>query len=75
MSEKSVIRSPDQLTGQRFHNETSYSNDPELDAAIRDNINSSRHTIANLKPAELKRILRAHPPQHAAPSAVRSISE
>ena len=55
-----VIQSPDQLTGQRFKESGSYSPDPGLDRAIRSEIVSSRHTVAALKPAQLKRILRLY---------------
>ena len=48
----------DQLTGQRWVEQESYSPDPQEDAMIRANLVSSRYTVAALKPAELKRILR-----------------
>ena len=52
------MRSPDQLTGQRWLEEEAYSTDPTQDAMIRAEVASSRHTVAALKPAELKKILR-----------------
>ena len=41
------------------------SEDPELDAAIREEVNASRHTIARIKPFELKKIMRLYcVPEH-----------
>jgi hypothetical protein len=56
----SGIRSADQLTGQRFREQRSYSNDPQLDAEIKSRISASRRTIKSLKPPEIKRILRLY---------------
>uniref|UniRef100_A0A7S2N2R0 Uncharacterized protein n=1 Tax=Haptolina brevifila TaxID=156173 RepID=A0A7S2N2R0_9EUKA len=45
---------------QRFVSQASYSDDPELDAEIKRQISGSRHTVADLKYGEIKRILRAY---------------
>lgn len=45
---------------QRFVDEKAYSTDPKMDAMIRAELSSSRYTVASLKPAEVKRILRLY---------------
>jgi len=54
------IRSDDQLTGQRWVEQASYSADPALDREIKAQISSSRYTMADLKYGEIKRILRLY---------------
>ena len=48
------------VAGQRFRDQASYSDDPELDAAIKEEIADSRHTVAALSYGEIKRILRLY---------------
>lgn len=55
-----LIQSEDQLTGQRFVEQDIYDADPRLNAAIKQQVRSSRYTVASLKVSELKRILKLY---------------